>query len=125
PVKLHPFVIIFLAEAQEATRQECYGNSTGLRYYRYERYAAIEVVMRDTSGLMPDGNRDANVPSYLEAKTLTQAAFNALMSWGGARGLLVDDPVVSFDGRETASEMRIDPFTNGLGRRGDNVTNRG
>jgi hypothetical protein len=125
PVKLFPMVVVFLSEETEATGQEQYTESTGMRYYRYDGYVAIEIVMKDTSGLMPDADRNADVPSYLEAKELTQAAFNAIMSWGGPRGDLEQDPIVSFDGKEKSIEMRMDTINNGLARRGDNVTNRG
>lgn len=125
PVKLFPIVVTFLAEEQEATSQEGYQESTGLRHYRYDGYIALEVIQKDTSGLMPDADRKADVPSYLAAKTLTQAAFNAVLSWGGPQGNLEQDPVVSFDGKEQTVELRTDTITNGLARRGDNVTNRG
>jgi hypothetical protein len=125
PVKLYPFAIVFLSEEQEAIGQEGFGESTGLRYYRYDGYVSLEVLHKDTTNLMPDGDRYADVGSYLVAKELTQAAFNALLSWGGPTGELEDDPVVSNDGKEATVEFRTDSITNGLGRRGDNVSNRG
>lgn len=125
PVKLFPMAVVFLAEVQEATGQEQYTQSTGLTFYRYDGYVALEVLQKDTSGLMPDANRNADVPSYLQSKELTQAAFNSVVSWGGPSGGLDQTPVISFDTKEATLEMRTDPFTNGLARRGDNVTNRG
>lgn len=125
PVKLFPFIVVFLSGEEEATGGEGYQESTGLRYYRYDGYISLEVLAKDTSGLMPDVDRKADVPSYLEAKTLTQAAFNAILSWGGPSGKLEDNPVVSFDTKEQTVELRTDTITNGLARRGDNVSNRG
>lgn len=125
PVKLFPMVVVFLSEQEEATGQEQYTESTGLTYYRYNGYVALEVLMKDTSGLMPDADRNADVPSYMESKAFTQAAYNAVKSWGGPSGGLDQDPVVSQDTKEATLELRIDPWTNGLARRGDNVTNRG
>ena len=125
PVKLFPMVVTFLTEQQEATGQDGFGDSTGLRYYRYVGYVALEVLMKDTSGLMPDANREANVPSYLAAKDLTQAAFNAVVSWGGPQGNLEQNPVISYDTKEETVELRTGVINNGLARRGDNVTNRG
>ena len=126
PVKLYPFAVIFLSEETQADATEGYGDSTGLRYFRYDGYVTLEVLFRDTNTLMPDPvTRYADVGSYLEAKELTQAAFNAVLSWGGPQGQLEDDPVVSQDGKERTVELRSDTITNGLGRRGDNVSNRG
>lgn len=125
PVKLHPLVVVFIAEKQEATGQEQYTESTGMKYFRYDGYVAVEVLAKDTRDLMPDADRDADVPSYLEAKEMTQAAENAMLTWGGPEGQLDEDPVVSYDGKEATMELRTTITTNGLGRRGDNVTNRG
>jgi len=125
PVKLYPFIVVFLSEETQADAVEGYGDSTGLRYYRYDGYVSLEVLFRDTNNLMPDAYRYADVGSYLEAKELTQAAFNAVVTWGGPNGQLENDPVVSFDGKEHSVELRVDTITNGLGRRSDNVSNRG
>ena len=125
PVKLYPFVIVFLREESEAVGQDGYEESTGMRYFRYEGYISLEVLFKDSGTLMPDGNRRADVGTYLRAKELTQAAFNAILSWGGPQGHLEDDPVTSVDGREATVEFRTDGITNGLGRRGDNISNRG
>lgn len=125
PVKLYPFGILFLSEENEAIGQEGYGESTGLRYYRYDGYISLEVLFKDTLSLMPDVDRKANVGTYLKAKELTQATFNAILSWGGPQGNLENDPVVSSDSKEATVELRTDGITNGLGRRGDNVSNRG
>jgi hypothetical protein len=124
PIHLHPFAIIFLTEQNEASGQEGYEESTGMRYYRFDGYVALEVVHRDIEGLSPV-NRDADVPSYLDAKKYTQASFNAIMTWGGPSGRLIDDPVISFDGKERTVELRADTIVNGLSRRHDNVSNRG
>lgn len=48
PVKLYPFVIVFLSEETEASG-EGYNESTGLRYYRYDGYISLEVIHKDTS----------------------------------------------------------------------------
>lgn len=125
PVKLYPFTVVFLSEETQADSNEGYGDSTGMRYFRYDGYIDLEVLFRDTNQLMPDANRYADVGSYLEAKELTQTARNAVLSWGGPQGQLEDNPVVSFDGKERTVELRTDTVTNGLGRRGDNVSNRG
>ena len=125
PVKLYPFAVIFLAEEQEAIGQEGYEPATGLTYYRYDGYVSLEVLFRDTNALMPDSNRKADVGSYLLAKQYTQATFKALMAWGGPQGHLEEDPVISNDGKEQTVEMVRDSMSNGLGRRGDNVSNRG
>jgi hypothetical protein len=125
PVKLFPFVIIFLSQETEATNDEGYAESTGIRYYRYDGYISLEVLAKDTSGLMPDADRKADVPSYLLAKNFTQAAFRTILEWGGPEGHLEEDPVISFDGKERTTELRTDTITNGLSRRGDNVSNRG
>ena len=126
PVKLYPFVIVFISEEAEAVGQDGFGESTGLRYYRYDGYVSLEVLFKDTTDLMPDPlTRYADVGSYLKAKELTQAAFNAVLSWGGPSGGLDQDPVTSFDGKEATVELRSDAINNGLGRRGDNVSNRG
>lgn len=125
PVKLYPFVIVFMSEENEAIGSEGYGESTGMRYYRYDSYVSLEVLFKDTATLMPDADRKANVGSYLKAKELTQGAFNAVLSWGGPQGELENDPVISADGKEVSVELRTDAITNGLGRRGDNVSNRG
>lgn len=125
PVKLYPFAIVFLSEENEAIGQEGYGESTALRYYRYDGYISLEVLFKDTNTLMPDVDRKANVGTYLRAKELTQAAFNAVLSWGGPQGNLEQDPVISADTKEQTVELRTDAITNGLGRRGDNISNRG
>lgn len=125
PVKLYPFGIVFLSEENEALGQEGYSEATGVRYYRYDGYISLEVLFKDTSTLMPDADRKANVGSYLRAKELTQAAFNAVVSWGGPQGNLEEAPVISSDGKERTVELRTDAINNGLGRRGDNVSNRG
>jgi len=131
PVKLYPFAIVFLSEENEAIGSEGYSESTGMRYYRYDGYVTFEVLFKDTTSLMPDEDRKANVGTYLRAKELTQAGFNALVSWGGPQGNLEQDPVLSFDYEvggqhgEATVELRTDAISNGLGRRGDNVSNRG
>lgn len=125
PVKLYPFAVVFLSEENEALGQEGYEEATGLRYYRYDGYISLEVLFKDTTTLMPDIDRHANVGSYLKAKELTQAAFNAILTWGGPQAHLEDDPVISYDTKEETVELRNDTITNGLGRRGDNVSNRG
>jgi hypothetical protein len=125
PVSLHPFSVVFLSEEAQATGQEGYEDATGLRYFRYDGYVSVEVLHRDVDDLMPDSNRRADVGSYLKAKELTQASFNAVMTWGGPSGQLEDDPVVSFDTKEKTTELRSDTILNGQARRGDNVTNRG
>lgn len=126
PVKLYPFIVTFLSEENQAIGQDGFGDSTGMRHFRYDGYVSLEVLFKDTTTLMPDpSSRYADVGSYLEAKELTQAAFNAVLSWGGPSGGLEADPVVSFDGKEKTVELRSDTITNGLGRRGDNVSNRG
>lgn len=125
PVKLYPFAVLFLSEENEAIGSEGYGESTGLRYYRYDGYVSLEVLFKDTTSLMPDADRRADVGTYLKAKELTQATFNAILSWGGPQGNLEENPVLSYDGKEKTVELRTDGITNGLGRRGDNVSNRG
>lgn len=125
PVKLFPFAIVFLSDENEAIGGEGYEQATGIRYYRYDGYISLEVLAKDTSNLMPDVDRKANVTSYIEAKTLTQAAFNAILAWGGPSGELEADPVISYDTKEQTVELRTDTINNGLSRRGDNVSNRG
>lgn len=125
PVKLYPFAIIFLQEEAEATGEDGYGEATGLRYFKYEGYVSLEVLFKDTATLMPNAERKADVGTYLRAKELTQGAFNAILSWGGPQGHLEEEPVQSVDGREETVELRTGVIRNGLGQRGDNVSNRG
>lgn len=125
PVKLYPFVVVFLSQEAEAVNDEGYVPATGLRYFRYDGYVSLEVLAKDTSGLMPDADRKADVPTYIMSKTLTQAAFRTVLEWGGTSGELDQNPVVSYDTKEQTVELRMDTITNGLSRRGDNVSNRG
>lgn len=124
PVHLYPFGILFLTDQNEADT-DGYGQATGVTYYRYDGYIALEVVHRDVDGLAPSVQRTADVPSYIAAKKYTQGAYNAIMTWGGPGGHLENDPVVSFDGKEQTVELRADAINNALARRSDNVSNRG
>lgn len=125
PIRLYPFGVVFLDTVREATGEEGYGESTGMRHFLYTGYVAFEVVYRDVDGLLPDLNREADVPSYLEAKELCAAAWEAVFAWGGPTGNLEASPVVSSDGKEQTVELRTDLQRNGLTNRGlDNVNNR-
>jgi hypothetical protein len=125
PVKLYPFATVFLDTKREATGEEGYGQQTGVTNFRYDGYVAFEVLFKDTTRLVPDADRKANVQSYIDAKTLAEAGFNALWAWGGPMGVLEGDPVVSFDTKEASVELRTDNQHNGAADRGnDNANNR-
>jgi hypothetical protein len=121
PVKLYPFAIVFLRRQRVARGEDNYGGETGFKYWRYEGYASIEVLYKDTSALLPDSDRKAEVQSYLDSKELTQAVIAAFESWNPD-----DDPVIrSDDGERTIGEFFSDDISNGIEQRPDNVSNRG
>lgn len=121
PVRLYPFAIVFLRRQRVARGEDGYGDETGYRYWRYEGYVSAEVLFKDTAGLLPDANRRADVPSYLDSKELTQAVVQALTSWDPDF-----QPVLRPDLKEsTVGNVWVDDISNGLESRPDNVSNRG
>lgn len=122
PVRLYPFGIVFLRREREARGEEGFGQETGFTYWRYEGYISVEVLFRDTSTLLPDSNRRANVGSYMQSKDFTQIAKTVLTSWD-----VQGDPVVTADGTErSVNQMFSDDIVNGIeSRTPDNVGNRG
>lgn len=124
PVKLYPFATIFMRREGEAQNQEGMTDDTGpVRYWRYDGYISVEVLVPDTRGLIPDEDRKADVPSYIAAKTLIQTAKKAIRGWVDPDGIMLD-PVVSEDGKEQTTELRTDQIQNALMSRGsDNVNN--
>lgn len=125
PIKLYPFGVVFLDTKREATGEEGYGESTGMRHFRYDGIISFETVYKDTASMAPDANRRANIGSYLEAKALAESAFEALTAWGGPMGILEGDPVQSANDKEITVELRTDNQHNGLADRGnDNANNR-
>jgi hypothetical protein len=126
PTDLHPFATVFLRREGEAQGQEGMTDDTGpIRRWRYDGYISVEVLMPDTRGLMPDSSRKANVPSYIAAKNIIQAAKQALQAWADPNGDIALDPVTSEDGKETTTELRVDQVTNAIQRRTDSFSNVG
>lgn len=120
PVKMHPFAVVFL-ELESDANQDGYGASTGVRNYRFDGYVSVDVVHKDATAIpaLPH-DRKHDVVSYIQAKTLIQAARKALMAWGGPTGGLEADPVISQDTRERTVEMITENVRNGLTARSEN-----
>jgi hypothetical protein len=125
PVNLHPFATVFLQREGEAQGQEGQTDDTGpVRRWRYDGFVSVEVLLPDTKGLKPDASRKADIPSYLAAKEIIQAAKQALQAWADPDGDVTLDPVTSEDGRESTVELRVDQVQNAIMRRSpDNVVN--
>lgn len=125
PVNLHPFATVFLRSEGEAQGMEGMTDDTGpVRRWRYDGYISVEVLLPDTRGLKPDANRKADIPSYLAAKEIVQAAKQAVQGWADPDGDIMMDPVVSDDGREKTVELRVDQIQNAImTRTPDNVVN--
>jgi hypothetical protein len=124
PVKLYPFAIVYVSRETEAEGEYGYGTSTGVVSYIYSGYVAIEVLLKDTAGLLPGPDRLVDVPSYDLAHAMGSAALAAVMTWGGPMGDLADDPVRNVAGTEQTSEIRMGDVTMGLAARRDNYSNR-
>ena len=121
PVKLYPFVIVFMRREREAQGEEGYGEDTGFQAWNHSGYVSIEVLFKDTATLMPV-NRRATVGSYLQSKEFTQAVKQKLTAWD-----LNADPVVSYGGyQKTVGQLYVDDIVNAMeSRDATNVSNRG
>ena len=124
PVRYYPFAVVFVQRRREAQGERGYGISTGMVDYVYAFYVAIEVLLKDTSGLVPDEKRWIDVPSYDLAHELGSAALAAVQEWGGEMGDLSDDPLYNLARTEKTSEIRLGDVSMGLANRNDNVSNR-
>lgn len=120
PARLYPFGEVFLSDAVDTKGQDGYREMAGMEYLRYEGYVAFEVLHRDPAFLVPNAQRSADVPSYLDAKELTHAAVNALTAFDWK-----NVGVQSFDVHETTIELRYVRVRNALAQRKDSVANRG
>lgn len=125
PVRLMPYCWLRIGDENEASGTDGYDESTGMRYFWYDMEVNFETLYRDAKDLLPGADRLVDVPSYMKSKELTQAGMYAVMEWGGPSGNLENDPVVSFDLKETSVEVRLGRVTNGVQDRVDNYTNRG
>jgi hypothetical protein len=127
PVKFHPFYTIHFSEINEARGQQGYGESTGMRYYRYDGYISCDVTLSDIRNMtIPSGPFPViEVPSYNLVRGYIESALDAVLEWAGPDGRLDDDPVISADGKERSVELLTDTIRVGLARRSDSVTNRG
>ncbi|MGV0984992.1 MAG: hypothetical protein ACOYB2_10585 [Limnohabitans sp.] len=127
PTSLHPFATVFLRQEGEAQGQEGQTDDTGpTRRWRYDGYISVEVLLPDTRGLKPNAQRKADIPSYLSAKQIIQAAKQALHAWAGPDGDITMDPVTSDDGKETTTELRVDQVQNAImTRSAENISNVG
>ena len=127
PTALHPFTTIFLRQEGEARGVDGHTDDTGpTRRHRYDGNITVQALVPDTGGLRPDTDRKAEIPSYLEAKQIIQAAKQAILAWADPNGDLTGTPVTSSDGKEMTVELRVDSIQNALMSRGsDNILNIG
>lgn len=128
PVRLYPYAVVFITTEGEAVGEDGYSQDTGpVRYLRYSGFVRVAFLVPDTSGLAPDVNRKATIPSYDAAKRAIQAAKQAVQAWGGPVGMLDEDPLTSEDTRESTSSLRTDAIRNAVTVRPgeDNVSNEG
>lgn len=127
PTRAFPMGTLFLEIAAEATGEDGFGQSTGMRYYYYDGYASIDVIHRDAPDMGRDlakGVRTVSVPSYKEARQILKFVANAFLQWGGVDGRRIEeDPVVSVDGKATTVGMVLGDMRWGMARRRDNVSN--
>jgi hypothetical protein len=113
PVRLYPFGVVFITTEAEGLGADGYTSDTGpVASIRYDGFVTVEVLVSDTRGLVPDMNRKADVASYLAAKKLIQTAKQVLTDWAvDADGVGV---VISADGKERLSTIRVDNVQNAL-----------
>jgi len=127
PTKAYPIGTIFSEMTGEARGEDGYGQSTGMRYYRIDGYASVDVIHRDAPDLgaqLAAGARKIEVPSYNEARALLKFVVNAFLQWGGIDGHRIEeDPVVSADGKAETVGLVLGDMRWGMARRRDNVSN--
>ena len=127
PTRAFPIGTLFIENSGEATGEDGYGQSTGMRYYRMDGYASVDVIHRDAPDLgrqLASGARKVVVPSYVDARALLKFVVNTFLQWGGVDGHRIEeDPVVSADGKAETVGLVIGDMRWGMARRRDNVSN--
>jgi hypothetical protein len=123
PLRWFPFGVLHLHDINEATGEEGYGKSTGMRYYRYDGFLSVDVARSDVAQFDPGADRIYTLPSYADARTMTLVALRALMSWEDT--IKTTDHVTSDDGKEQTVEVLTDSIRLANARREAATTNRG
>lgn len=128
PVKLHPFLTVFVGERREA-EERGYGEETGpVVGYAYPGYVSIETLLNDAPALKvgPAGptSRLMVIPSHDLCDRLTWAVWEAMK---GAMDphQVIEGTVVSYDDKERTQELALGSMRFGLQQRPDSVTNTG
>lgn len=124
PVKWYPLSITYVARRVRPEAREGYDLETGIDAFEYQGYVACELLMKDTQQSTPDPDGLVEVESYDAAVTAAEIALTQVLAWGGPRGNMSDDPLLTEDTTERTDSMVIDDVLLGIGDRRGTYSNR-